>query len=405
MMGILSTILDVINLIGLFIFSSKTPVPQKHVMKVVFIAPWNYKYGNFYLNGNGIEQQIIGISKVLQNLGFEVYILTRTKKQFMDLNNIPIIEIPTRSNDSMFSYIDYSINAAKYIKKMNPNIVHLTEIITAYFTSKLKNPKIYTVHTVPNEEMKLYRKRSKLAHYFVAATLKKIEKSVFKNSDAIVILNETLERHLMEYKYKMSYIPNGIDINSYSNCSEDATILYAGRLSPLKNVETLIYAFSKIESLYPTYKLQIIGSGNDKSNLEEITRSLNLKRRVEFIENVPNDVLKKYLARCTIFVLPSLFETFGIVVIEAMASGKPVIASNIPGPNDIITNGHDGILFDSKNVDELEYYLIKLINDPYLRMKIGSNAKQTITKYSYDNITNEYLKIYASLVENNNVNS
>ena len=108
--------------------------------------------------------------------------------------------------------------------------------------------------------------------------------------------------------------------------------------------------------------------------------------------------LKAYLAKCSIFVLPSLFETFGIVLIEAMASGKPVIASDIPGPQDIIRNGYNGFLFEKANEKELGKYLKLLIEDHSLRKQIGKNAQKTVEEqYTFEKVAEEYLSVFNTI--------
>ena len=112
--------------------------------------------------------------------------------------------------------------------------------------------------------------------------------------------------------------------------------------------------------------------------------------RIKFIPMVNKTKLKEYLSLCSVFVLPSLFETFGIVLIEAMASGKPVIASNIPGPNEIIQNGYNGFLFEKENHKELTDCLKLLLNDNPLQKKIGENAKKTVEeRYTFEKVVED----------------
>ena len=110
--------------------------------------------------------------------------------------------------------------------------------------------------------------------------------------------------------------------------------------------------------------------------------------------------LKAYLARCSIFVLTSIFEMMPITLLEAMASGKSVIASDIPGPQDIIQNGYNGFLVEKCNTKELIKYLKLLIEDKPLREKTGYNARKSVKdKYTFEIVAEKYLKVFSELLE------
>ena len=168
--------------------------------------------------------------------------------------------------------------------------------------------------------------------------------------------------------------------------------MYAGRLVEHKGVQYLIKAFSEIREDI-TEDFVIIGCGPFEKTLKELVVSQNVNDRVRFIPFLSKPQYREFLSKCKAFAFPSLFEAFGVVVIEAMASWKPVIASNIIGPRDIITHGYNGFLFDKGNVDELKKYLKLCLSDGELRRKIGSNARKTIQqKYTYKKIADEYAR-------------
>ena len=110
--------------------------------------------------------------------------------------------------------------------------------------------------------------------------------------------------------------------------------------------------------------------------------------------------LRGYIAQCSIFVLPSLFEMMPVTLIEAMASAKPVIASDIPGPQDIIKNGINGFIFEKSNVEQLTNYLELLLIDEPLRKNIGLNALKSVKNhYTFEKVAEEYLKVFSEIVE------
>lgn len=147
------------------------------------------------------------------------------------------------------------------------------------------------------------------------------------------------------------------------------------------------------------FELVIGGFGPEKENLEDLKSKLGIKNRITFIPWLPKSDFIKKIASCSVYVLPSLCEPFGVVIIESTASGKPVIASNIPGPNEIITHGKDGFLFEAGNVFELKKYLELLLEDEKLRKRIGKNARRTVEeRYTFEKVADSYIKLFEELL-------
>lgn len=361
-------------------------------MKIVFLSTGDGVFDRFP-DGGGIQHQIWGISNELIKLGHEVHILTRNRGfDFMKINGINIHGIDTVFNDQVLTRLVFSKNAAKKIKEIKPDVLNLSERFSAYFPSKLDMPKTFTTHN--SDAFSFYRQ---FAYYSNRLNVlffdlkKKCEENVMRRSDSVITLNESIKKYLYSRGAKQTTtIPNGIDTNLYKNNGDDHFILYAGRLNKLKGIDYLIKAYSEIET---SYRLVIIGSGPDEHRLKKFVEMHGMGDIVDFVPWVNSDKLREYLSKCSVFVLPSLFETFGIVLLEAMASGKPVIASDIMGPRDIITDGIDGYLFEKGNIADLKANLEKCLVDNDLRKKIGMTAQINVNdNYSFATITTHYVK-------------
>lgn len=380
-------------------------------MKILFVSSGTLYSDNNPFERGGAQSQIYGISKEMVKKGHEVYITGRLNylAEFgyesidgIQFVNIKLPKLPFFCKGHMYntgSALLYSREVAKMIEQIDPDVISLNERFSAYFPSKLETPKIFTTHNP--DAMDYYRtfavENHRLNYLFFDAK-KKVEESVMVNSDIIIALNKNIQNYLINKGFtNIRCIPNGVDAAKYTNKSDENFILYAGRLDRVKGITYLIEAFNQISNIYDT-KLLIIGSGPYESQLKRLAKSLRIDNRVYFIPMVDKYKLRDYLSKCTVFVLPSLFETFGIVCIEAMASGKPVIASDIPGPNDIITNEYDGFLFERGNVDKLIQYLEICLLDKKLCQKIGENARTTVEKkYVFNKITQNYLYILREL--------
>lgn len=207
-------------------------------------------------------------------------------------------------------------------------------------------------------------------------------------------------------------IPSGIDINRFSKDAdrkkevrnkhfvEDNQVLLvtASRLVPEKNIEFLIRAFAIIRKAKNNVKFMIIGEGNHRSKLEHLVRDLELKNSVIFTGFVNDEDMAAYYHAGDIFVFASLTETQGLVVLEAMASGLPVVAIKADGIEDTIEDGKDGFLTDNKK-GEFAQNIIKLVENDNLRKKMSETAKKNSQRFSIEVWVKKITELYQMLIE------
>nr|MDO8079700.1 glycosyltransferase family 4 protein [Candidatus Freyarchaeota archaeon] len=377
-------------------------------MKIMYISEGLYKM-DIYPNPNrGPQVQIWGIAKELEKKGYDESILkagSSDKKEVV--NNLSLLNLTSRCKHDIFrgipSQLLFSKKSVKIIQSENPDILSLHFRFSSYFPSKLNIPKIFTIHVQEAlDYFKPYAVRRHILNYPLFYLKKKVETEVISNSDGIVTLNKFMENYLKNKGHSnVRMIPSAINPGDFYNKGDDNFILYAGRFDWYKRVDILIKAFSMLDVGYKkNFKLKIVGTGYRGRYLKDLVKSENLEKFVEFIPWLERSKLIDRMSRCSILVLPSLFETFGLVVIEAMASGKPVIASDIPGPQDIIKHGYDGFLFERENIQKLKGYLELLLEDENLRRKIGMRARKTVEeKYTFEKIAENYITFFNELLE------
>lgn len=377
--------------------------------KILFISPLGLKkvanYQSEYQMG-AIEQQIFGLAKALSSKGYKTFILRGWNSlketeiisgvRFTNVN-VPFTQRGFQERISLstlpITYIEhllFSIKAHKKIKALNPDIINISTLGSYYFFSKLNIPNSRKVFITHSHDLFF-------AGGLISCLKRNIIKSIVSNSDAVVVLTEGMKNYLNDRGFKVDYIiPDALNLSDYRDGGDDGFILHAGRLVPHKRVEDLIKAYSKISDNIKEH-LVIIGSGPCEKALKSYATSLGVKDRVIFIPFLPRSKYRDYLSKCSVFVLPSEAEAFGVVIIEAMASGKPVIARDIIGPRDIIAHGYNGFLFE--NGDELKKYLKLLLSDKGLRGKLGKNARKIVeAKYTFRRIADSYEKLYESLI-------
>lgn len=190
---------------------------------------------------------------------------------------------------------------------------------------------------------------------------------------------------------KITILHNGIDTDNYQpnygNC--DGYALYYGRLSKEKGIETLLKAYERIQ---PKLSLKVVGTGPIENNLKAKYPA------AEFLGYKTGQKLKELISRAAFVVVPSeWYENCSMVVLEAMASGKPVIGSNVGGIPEQIEDCQSGFLFEMGNTRELASNMLTLHNDPELLISMGKAARKKVQEeYSLITHCNQLLKIYNS---------
>jgi glycosyltransferase involved in cell wall biosynthesis len=227
--------------------------------------------------------------------------------------------------------------------------------------------------------------------------------------DAVVPLSEDIYRNLKmlpRLARKLYLIRNGVDIgeiDGVDSVSEEmklwkslgnSIIGYIGQLIPRKNVDVLIRAFATLK--LPKAKLALVGEGPLRSELEKLAGALGVGDKVHFFgfRRDRISILKGF----DVFVLPSRLEGIPRCLMEAMAAGVPVVASDIPGCRDIVSDSDTGLLFKSEKEESLRLCLISLIDNRRLRDRLKSRARETIeNRWSASRMAKEYRALYECL--------
>ena len=202
-------------------------------------------------------------------------------------------------------------------------------------------------------------------------------------------------------------IPNGIDYKHFSANGaplpqyQDGklNILFVGRLEKRKGLRYLLEAYSKLKWEMPNTRLIVVGPGNPDKESYRILSSHGL-RDVEFAGRVSYDELPRYYATADIFCSPATGgESFGIVLLEAMSAGKPVVASDIEGFRGIMTDGEQGLLVPKKDTGALANALGRLARDPELRSKLGGQGSRSAEDYRWEVVAGRVEEYYNRCIQ------
>jgi glycosyltransferase involved in cell wall biosynthesis len=209
-------------------------------------------------------------------------------------------------------------------------------------------------------------------------------------------------------KEKLVIVPNGSKLATYEDKSSHAgkiddehlKLISVSNLNHTKGVHINIEAMNKLVRTFPDkfVSYTIIGDGPERRKLEKLVKNYGLEASVHFAGRLPHNQTIELVRRADIFSLPSYVEAFGIVYIEAMASGIAVVGCEGTGASDIITNGETGLLVKQQDATDLRWALERLSRDPAFRLKMGRNARLKATQYSWSANVRNYVEIFEGIV-------
>ncbi|MBP1915424.1 glycosyltransferase involved in cell wall biosynthesis [Lederbergia galactosidilyticus] len=180
----------------------------------------------------------------------------------------------------------------------------------------------------------------------------------------------------------------------------EITLLSVSNLIETKGIDLNIKALSKIVKHYPKIRYNIIGDGPQKPELVSLAKNLNLENNIFFLGTQSRQDVKKNMLEADVFILPSWNEAFGVVYIEAMATGLPVIGCKGEGIEDIVEDGKEGYLIDPKNVSELSEKILFLVSDLNIRQKLGENARNKVkASFTWSHKAMELTELYNNIHE------
>jgi glycosyltransferase involved in cell wall biosynthesis len=208
----------------------------------------------------------------------------------------------------------------------------------------------------------------------------------YRNAGAVVVQTKAAAEWMKQnFHLRCQIIPNALRELPPPSGLRKKTIVSVGRLDEEKGHDDLIRAFGRIHQTYRDWRLVFVGDGSLKSELEALCNVLNIRGSVDFAGVSSN--VEAWMESAGIFVLPSRFEGFPNVLIEAMAMGAPVISTDCPnGPSEIITDSVDGCLVPVGDVDQLASAIAGLIGSPERREELGSRGLEARARYHQDSI-------------------
>ena len=296
----------------------------------------------------------------------------------------------------------------KKIKEVNPDIVHAqgTAPMTGFTTTLLrtKYPVLLTVHGIVQEEAKTWQGPIGLLKGIIYGLMEKYTLHRIKN---IIVVSPYVKEKIKPLckDSKIQVIPVGIneDFFNVPDNEKENRLLFVGGIEPRKGLLHLLNAVKLIRGTIHNIDLHIVGRIRKKryfNTLSKYIRDNNLDDNVKFLGFLTNEEVKREYSECSIFVLPSKEESLGLVLVEVMATEKPIVASKIGGIPYVVDNNETGFLVNYGNSEQLAEKIILLLKDEDLRRKMGVKGKKKAKEFRNEEIAKRIYEIYGVVISN-----
>lgn len=370
----------------------------------------------------GVGTYSFEMSRLLSKLGHNVFIITRSgnnqSSEYVDDNGTRIFRVKsgkTIKHSPFMERIQYSFAVSRklreIVKKYSIDIVEGREAHAEafwYFFFHPRGRKPLLVIKLHTPESIIFQ-MNQCAYGYEFRLIRDLEEWWIRRSDQIIgLTNAIVELTLNYFQLKLREIPivsNPIDIQFFvpsekENYDNNYQVLYVGRLEFRKGTHVLMRAIPRVLKKIPETKFLLIGSDcGMKRILQNMVEEYDCEKNVILLGEKGREDLKHYYQNTTLCVVPSLWENHPYVCLEAMACGKPVIASNVAGIPEIIKHELSGILVPAGSSIQLANAIIRVLEDKNLREYIGQNARKRIEEYySPHYVAKQNLKIYEKLL-------
>lgn len=379
-------------------------------MHIMFIPSWysnkrNPVHGSFFkeqaeaIQESGVKVTVAyneiwpltQLFKINEKIGISYGIEGKLKTyRYKNFNYLP-------KNPKMFSIFNKRLDRLyrEIVKKEGKvDLIHCQSsfwagISAEYIAKKYNIPLVITEHS------------SLSTAIYIKESYEPFIKNSYLNADVLIAVGNGLKKEIVEFSGRndIKVIHNLIPVEKFKiskNINDKFTFFSLAFLEGEKGMDILIKAFAKYFKNSNT-KLIIGGEGSQKEGLISLCKELKIDNQVEFLGALSREEVSDYMSKCDAFVLASKYETFGVVYIEALASGKPVIGTYNGGAEDIINN-ENGLLVKINDIDELGNAMSNIIENInlYNPEKIRKNC---VEKYSKKKIIKEILNVYSELIK------
>ena len=374
---------------------------MERALKIALVSPYDHAFHG------GVNDHINSLAAQFKSQGHAVRIIApcSAPQQIDDEDFIPMGRpVPIPSGGSI-ARVSFSVWLRPRIKSLLQrerfDVMHLHEPFAGFVTlnalgvsDAVDSLNIGTFHTYKGTRLYMIGgKRLAMPYY------RKLHGRIAVSQPA----REFISRHFPD-RYEV--IPNGIQVDDFANATpfphlRDGMInlLFVGRLEKRKGLKYLLCAFSRLKWDWPNLRLLVVGPGKPDADSYRVMSERNLQD-VVFVGGVSEKDKARYYKSADIYCSPATgSESFGIVLLEAMAAGKPVVASNIAGYASVISDGREGLLYPPKDDEALANAIGILLKDHHLRQRLAANGREKVEEFRWERVASRVMGYYRTFLD------
>mgnify|MGYP001626186081 FL=1 len=364
---------------------------------------------------DGVVTSILSFKSELPKYGYKVTLYAPSNsvsfKKSNDTILFPSIKFKPypQYRIAIFPFYSFIKNKADIIHAHTPYMMGLTALINARIHDI---PFVCSFHTWVNDKsiIENYYPNNKYIKNVTSKYLWEYTKYFYKKCDAVIAPSNTVKLELEKHGINNIYvIPNGVDLSifnykldgslirlRYGLNESDKLILYVGRLSYEKKIDVMLKAIAILYKKEKNIKVIIGGTGPAEQYYKKLSEKLGIQKIVRFIGFVPQNILPYLYAAADVFCMPSTFETQGIVVLEAMALGKPVVGADYMALHELIIDHKNGLKFKPNDPLDCSRKLMEILKNTEV---YKNNCIMTARKFSKGNVTKLLVDLYEKLLK------
>ena len=371
-------------------------------MKIALVSPYDFAHPG------GVILHIAYLERYFTRMGHEVKVIAPASRAIPDFGDrfIPIGRPRPIPSSGSIARVTVSLWLAPKIRAVLEqekfDIIHFHEpLMPMLCTSVLRLSRTANVGT-------FHASHGKPGYNFARPIGKWILRRWFRNLDGKIAVSKPAVEYAREnFPGYYNIIPNGVDVEHFSPDvspieefdDDKLNILFVSRLEKRKGLNYLLQAFKQVKKEVPNCRLIVVGPGTRlRRRYERYVAKTGLKD-VVFVGLVSYDELPRYYKTADVFCAPAIgSESFGIILLEAMAMSKPIVASSIEGYASVISHGVDGLLVPPADRDQLAQALIALLNDKALRQEMGAKGRIKALEHSWELIAQRVFDYYVRVL-------
>jgi len=377
-------------------------------MRIALVSPYDFPYPG------GVTKHITNLADCFRRRGHQARIIAACSRGVRevppDLIRISSFVVPVPYSGSI-ARVSFSPHLARRVRALlrreTFDVLHLHEPTTPTLPwvvlrqAQKLSPQVALIGT-----FHAYRESSSFPYDYAPSVFG----GVVNRLDGRIAVSQVARDYISAY-FPGSYrvIPNGVDLTLFGNpslepltqFSDGLNILFVGRLEPRKGFGNLIAAFARVKATLPDARLLVVGpyTASDQAPFERALDRLRLSD-VHFVGYVPDEELARYYQGSHVFCAPSTgFESFGMVLLEAMAAGTPIVASDIEGYRSVVSHEDEGLLVPPQDTVALADALIHVLQRPDLRRAMSLHGRAKASFYAWDRVADRVLDYYCDVLE------